>query len=159
MGAFRRVILHEMASDRKPVSPDQKWTPGATYEVVLEVRSGDPRPISRSQLEAALRAHFKSPALFVKDWGYRGRDLVVVAGVAQTQAQQAALVPALVITAVAVAAALWALYRLAVEVREVVELVPAPAREGVAVGAAVGMGGAGVLAAALGLWLLLGRKR
>jgi len=167
---------------RKPIDPQAPLQPGRTYELVLSPRSGDLSRVTRADLERALRAKYGN--VRVLDWGKRGGDWAVRIRVEPAGSSrslgfastfdplavpptydgliQPAFLPALpaVLTAAAVVAILYLIWRIVAELKEAVELVPAPAR-GVAV-AGAGIGSAALGLAALGvvaLALLGGRRR
>lgn len=175
---------------RVPVGKDAPLKPGKLYELVLAHKGGDISRVTRSGLEKALQQRY-GPGVRVLDWGKRGTDLVIRlkveastqqtsippayggGGCGSTQCPQPmvwygeageyvypAVLP-LVLTAAAVAAVLYLVWRIVSELKEAVELVPAPARGIAVAGAGIGAGAMGL--AALGVVALAlvggGRRR
>jgi hypothetical protein len=100
----------------------------------------------------------------VLDWTASGTNYVLQFRVlpAQTASTNSDIVQAafwvpIVITVLAITGAIYAAYRLTVEVKSAAQLIPAPARGAAVAGAGVGLAGLGVGAALFGLWLL-GRR-
>jgi hypothetical protein len=159
---------------RKPIDPQAPLQPGRTYELVLSPRSGDLSRVTRADLERALRAKYGN--VRVLDWGKRGGDWVVQirvepagsSGSASTSYPwavdgliQPAFLPALpaVLTAAAVVAILYLIWRIVAELKEAVELVPAPARAAAVAGAGIGAGALGLAALGVVALALLGGRR
>ncbi len=157
---------------RKPIDPQAPLRPGRTYELVLSPRSGDLSRVTRADLERALRARYGN--VRVLDWGKRGRDWVVQirvepAGSSRSASTfdpwavdvQPAFLAALpaVLTAAAVVAILYLIWRIVAELKEAVELVPAPARGVAVAGAGVGAGALGLAALGVVALALLGGRR
>ena len=149
MAALRRV----------PVGIDQELTPGL-YEASLVVRP-DLSRTTRADLQRVISQRF-GQAVQVVDWGKVGNEYILQfrvhpqAGPQQTGdiIQPAAFWLPVLITIAAIAATLHLAYRVAVEVRTAVQLVPqavpAPA-------AGIGVAGLGLGAALVGLYLLTRR--
>jgi hypothetical protein len=162
---------------RKPIDPQAPLQPGRTYELVLSPRSGDLSRVTRADLERALRARYGN--VRVLDWGKRSRDWVVQirveaagsSGSARTSdpwavlptydglIQPAVLALPVVLTAAAVVAILYLIWRIVAELKEAVELVPAPARAAAVAGAGIGAGALGLAALGVVALALLGGRR
>lgn len=157
--------------ERRPIAPDAPLQPGKTYELVLSPKAGDLSRITRADLEQALRRRY--PGARVLDWGRRGGDWVVRLRVEASSSPtssdpdlwEGSIYPAYlplpaILTAAAVVAILYLVWRIVSELKEAVELVPAPARGVAVAGAGIGVGALGL--AALGvvaLSLIGGRRR
>jgi hypothetical protein len=163
---------------RKPIDPQAPLQPGRTYELVLSPRSGDLGRVTRADLERALRAKYGN--VRVLDWGKRGGDWVVRIRVEPAGSSgfssasdpwavpptydgliQPAFLPALpaLLTAAAVVAILYLIWRIVAELKEAVELVPAPARAAAVAGAGIGAGALGLAALGVVALALLGGRR
>ncbi len=157
---------------RKPIDPQAPLQPGRTYELVLSPRSGDLSRVTRADLERALRARYGN--VRVLDWGKRGRDWVVQIRVEPAGSRSAStfdpwavdgvIQPAFlalpaVLTASAVVAILYLIWRIVAELKEAVELVPAPARGVAVAGAGIGAGALGLAALGVVALALLGGRR
>lgn len=176
-----------MAYERKPIGKDEPLKPGRTYELVLTHKGGDLSRVTRSALERALQRQY-GPGVRVLDWGRRGGDLVIRLKVeAATQNTAAplpgggcgsircpqpmahegegfiypAFIPALpaILSAAAVVAILYLVWRILAELKEAVELVPAPARGIAVAGAGIGAGALGLAALGVVALALMGGKR
>ena len=161
-----------VAYERKAIDPQAPLQPGKLYELVISPRGGDLSRVTRADLERALRRQYGE--VRVLDWGRRGGDWVVRLKVEATPAStsdpwavpssyegliQPAFLLALpaVLSAAAVVAVLYLVWRIVADLKEAVELVPAPARAAAVAGAGVGMGALGL--AALGLVVLAFTRR
>lgn len=172
---------------RVPVGKDAPLQPGKLYELVLAHKGGDISRVTRSGLEKALQQRY-GPGVRVLDWGKRGADLVIRLKVASTQnastpptyggggcgstrcpqpmvwygGTEEYVYPAVlpvVLTAAAVAAVLYLVWRIISELKEAVELVPAPARAAAVAGAGVGVGALGLAALGVVALALVGGRR
>ncbi|MCL6528098.1 MAG: hypothetical protein K6T57_14635 [Thermaceae bacterium] len=123
--------------------------------------AGNRRTLSKSDLQAALSVQFGSQ-LEVLDWHATGSDYVLQFRILPPSkpssssgdiVAQAFWVP-LVITILAITGAIYAAYRLTVEVKAAAQLVPAPVRDVAVGGVGVGMAGLGIGAVLLSWWLL-----
>lgn len=168
---------------RVPVGKDAPLQPGKLYELVLAHKGGDISRVTRSGLEKALQQRY-GPGVRVLDWGKRGADLVIRlkveastppayggGGCGSTWCPQPmvwyggteeyvypAVLP-LVLTAAAVAAVLYLVWRIVSELKEAVELVPAPARGIAVAGAGIGAGAMGLAALGVVALALVGGRR
>ena len=165
-----------MAFQRVPVNSDKPLGPG-TYEIVLAHQSGDISRVTRSDLERALQAKYGS-SIKVLDWGKKGSDLVIQLQVTATPTAstsgaqdpwaitaalswytpddliQPAFLPALpaIFTAAAVIATLYLTWRIVATIKEVVQLVPEPARSVAVASSSVGLAALGIGVLALAVW-------
>lgn len=135
---------------RIPRDPSQPLPPGA-YELVLVLRAGNPP--GRRELERHLSTMF-GRRLAVDDYGVRYGQLVIRFTVhgEGTGAVQLAWLP-LAITGVAIIAALVVVWRISVELVELVELV----RDSPAVQVGLVSLGLGLVGGAILLWVILPR--
>lgn len=173
-----------MAYQRVPVDPNAPLQPGKTYEIVAAHKGGDVSRVTRADLERALQAKY-GPGVRVLDWGKRGNDLVIRLKVEATSSSAGtsdpwavppayggaglgylgggdiypAFLPALALSAAAVIAVLYLVWRIVAELKEAVELVPAPARAAAVAGAGVGVGALGLAALGVVALALVGGRR
>lgn len=150
-----------MAYTRVPVKRDEPLKPGL-YEVVLAV-SGDISRATRADLQRIFSARF-GQAVEVVDWGRLGGQYVLQFRVKDAKAVSSSgdIYPAafwvpVVVTIAAITGAIYAAYRLTVEVKAAFQLVSQPARDVAAKGVGVGAAGLGIGAALIGLYLLTKR--
>jgi hypothetical protein len=150
-----------VAYTRVPIALDQPLEPG-DYESTLSI-TGNQRSLTKSDLQTALASRFGN-RVQVLDWTTSGTNYVLQFRVLpanqaanNSDIVQAAFWVPIVITVLAITGAIYAAYRLTVEVKSAAQLIPAPARGAAVAGAGVGLAGLGVGAALFGLWLL-GRR-
>lgn len=153
-----------MAYTRVPIALDKPLEPG-DYESTLSI-TGNQRSLTKSDLQTVLASRFGN-RVQVLDWTTSGTNYVLQFRVlpanqaANTNSDivQAAFWVPIVITVLAITGAIYAAYRLTVEVKSAAQLIPAPARGAAVAGAGVGLAGLGVGAAVFGLWLLRSTKK
>ncbi|WP_114314101.1 hypothetical protein [Thermus caldifontis] len=178
-----------MSFQRVPVDANEPFQPGKLYEIVLAHKGGDISRVTRSTLERALQQRYGQGVRVLDWGKRGSDLVIRLQVVETPQAAAApspayggggcgstrcpqpmvwyggteeyvypAVLP-LVLTAAAVAAVLYLVWRIIAELKEAVELVPAPARGIAVAGVGIGAGAMGLAALGVVALALTGRRR